>query len=207
MLKHRTRLAPRVPVPHRELDCKSFEETIGTYSEDEARAEASRCLRCDLLCSVCASVCPNRAFFTYELPSSAHDATAAQRFQTAVLTDFCNECGNCATFCPTAGRPYQDKPRLYLARGEFEAQRDNAYMISGTHGSWRIEARVGGETHELRWDEQLRYSCPAGAATFDPETFEPLDGPTALDLRICTTMWTLLRGITGSMGHLPWRDI
>jgi putative selenate reductase len=215
MLKHRSRLAPRVPVPHRELDCKSFEETIGTYSVDEARAEAGRCLRCDLLCSVCASVCPNRAFFTYEVPGVAERVAAgpapaalvpAQRFQTAVLTDFCNECGNCATFCPTAGRPYQDKPRLYLARGEFEAQRDNAYMISGIPGSWRIEARVGGETHELRWDEQLRYSCPDGAATFDPGTFEQLDGSAGLDRGTCATMWTLLRGITGSMSHLPFRD-
>ena len=33
-----------------------------------------------------------------------------------MLTDFCNECGNCVTFCPTSGEPYRDKPRLYLDR-------------------------------------------------------------------------------------------
>ncbi len=54
---------------------------------------------------------------------------AEQSLQIAVLTDFCNECGNCETFCPTAGEPYRDKPRLYLDRAEFEAQSDNAFML------------------------------------------------------------------------------
>ena len=43
-----------------------------------------------------------------------------QSLQIAVLTDFCNECGNCVTFCPPSGVPYRDKPRLYLDRADFE---------------------------------------------------------------------------------------
>ncbi len=37
-----------------------------------------------------------------------------QTVQTLNIADFCNECGNCATFCPTAGAPYQDKPRFWI---------------------------------------------------------------------------------------------
>ena len=51
-----------------------------------------------------------------------HSYGLDQEEQVAILTDFCNECGNCATFCPTAGRPYADKPRLYLRRAEAEAE-------------------------------------------------------------------------------------
>ena len=66
-----------------------------------------------------------------------------------MLTDFCNECGNCATFCPTAGRPYQDKPRIYVAKSEFEAQADNAFRITGAGAARKIAGRFGGATHEL----------------------------------------------------------
>ncbi len=61
-------------------------------------------------------------------------------------TDFCNECGNCVTACPTSGEPYRDKPRLYLDRADFEAQADNAFMLLDDGA---IEGRFGGETHRL----------------------------------------------------------
>jgi ferredoxin len=85
--------------------------------------------------SVWASV-PNLAFLTYsaetagaELPvlTAANGGASRSRgspvsrgpaLQVCVLTDFCNECGNCVTFCPTAGRPWHDKPRSIVnARG------------------------------------------------------------------------------------------
>ncbi|NIT94709.1 MAG: hypothetical protein GWM91_04295, partial [Actinobacteria bacterium] len=60
-----------------------------------------------------------------------------QPLQIAVLTDFCNECGNCVTFCPTSGEPYRDKPRLYLDRADFLAESDNAFMM---HAGSTIES-------------------------------------------------------------------
>ena len=69
-----------------------------------------------------------------------------QRLQVAVLTDFCNECGNCVTACPTSGRPYVDKPRLYLDRADFEAQASNAFMLVG---DGTIEGRFDGATHRV----------------------------------------------------------
>ncbi len=81
-----------------------------------------------------------------------------QRLQVAVLTDFCNECGNCATFCPTAGAPYRDKPRLYLDRADFEAQQDNAFMILGATA---IETRAGGETLRVEVEGTVLCATPA----------------------------------------------
>ncbi len=69
--------------------------------------EASRCLGCNLLCSKCVDVCPNRA----------NVAVAAKTFKNAFqiihIDSICNECGNCATFCPYDGLPYKDKPTLF----------------------------------------------------------------------------------------------
>ena len=37
-----------------------------------------------------------------------------QKAQIANLADFCNECGNCDTFCPEVGGPYIEKPRFFF---------------------------------------------------------------------------------------------
>ena len=168
-----------MPVRHSPLTLRGgFAETTFTYTPEEARAEAERCLDCDRFCSVCVGVCPNLAILTYASAAdgartcppwscgtvgSRSGASAPfrveQSLQVAVLTDFCNECGNCATFCPTAGTPYRDKPRLYLDRADFEAQQDNAFMLLG-HGV--IEARSAGETHRVEVDGGITCVDAAG---------------------------------------------
>jgi putative selenate reductase len=74
---------------------------------DVSGSEASRCLGCNLLCNKCVDVCPNRANVAVAV-EGMNDA-----FQILHLDSLCNECGNCATFCPLQGAPYQDKPTLY----------------------------------------------------------------------------------------------
>ena len=39
-----------------------------------------------------------------------------QKTQIITIGDFCNECGNCDTFCPTVSAPYKTKPHLYLSK-------------------------------------------------------------------------------------------
>ncbi len=107
--------------------------------EQEAIAEASRCLLCDEVCDVCVTVCPNRAnvsykakYQSYKVPeiliknsllsiTSWKSFKVGQKNQVYNVGDFCNECGNCATFCPTNGKPYVDKPKKYLSKLGFEA--------------------------------------------------------------------------------------
>jgi putative selenate reductase len=135
----------------------------------------------------------------------------AQAFQIAVLTDFCNECGNCTTFCPTAGSPYRDKPRLYLGRQEFDAQQDNAFMVFRDADRWSMDARWQGETHHIDLNGELDYTGPSLRARLNPDTFEVQQAEhtegakngAALSLEPCAAMFVLLTGLKQSLPHLP----
>jgi len=230
LLRRRSRREWRVPAPHTPLDDRdNFNEVVLTYDDQSARAEASRCLDCDVYCSLCVGVCPNFALQTYQtepfdlvLPELNLDGDTisvapgkpyrvAQAFQIAVLTDFCNECGNCTTFCPTAGAPYRDKPRLYLDRQEFEAQQDNAFMVFRDADRWSMDARWQGETHHIELNGTLDYSGPSFRARLKPDTFEvqqtehtgSAENGAALSLEPCAAMFVLLTGLKQSAPHLP----
>ncbi len=113
LLRRRSRRQWRTPSPELTLDRRAgFDEVVLTFDDNQVRAEADRCLECDTFCGLCVSVCPNLALQTYEVDPAA--SGLRQRYQVAVIDNLCNECGNCATFCPTSGRPYRDKPRLYI---------------------------------------------------------------------------------------------
>jgi putative selenate reductase len=226
LVVRRARREYRVPIQVSPLDRRDgFEETVLGYTAEEARREASRCLDCDTICSLCVGVCPNMALMTYEtapvgavLPELAivggtvvstgsTPFVVDQRLQIAVLTDFCNECGNCVTVCPTSGRPYVDKPRLYLDRADFEAQSSNAFMLLG---SGVIEGRFDGATHRLSANGRLAYTAPGFRAILDPGTFALVEArPTgaaegeSLSLEPAAVMATLLAGVTGSLPHIP----
>ena len=138
---------------------------------------------------------------------AARSYGADQLLQIAVLTDFCNECGNCETACPTSGVPYVDKPRLYLDRADFEDQKSNAFMLFDD-GS--IESRVDGATHRLTLNGAVEYTAPGFRARLDKDTFKLLEAvPTGaadgevLDLEPAADMYILWKGLRGSMPHLP----
>ena len=194
LLRRRSIIEPRVQIPHRAPTGRDdFAEVILTLSPEAARREAARCLDCDLMCSTCDGVCPNRAILTYqarpaplEIPQitmhngepeilPAISLAVAQGPQVAVLTDACNECGNCVTFCPTADRPWRDKPRLYLNRADFEAEADNAFMLISRDGTRGVQARFEGALHRLiEVDGELRYTSPAIDLYMDPVTLAVL---------------------------------
>ncbi len=127
-------------------DRKNFRLVTSTLTREEAQNEASRCLLCDEVCNICTTVCPNLAFHAYETfprqwslqKISGSNGTYEladdqyfrldQKLQILHLADWCNECGNCVTFCPSAGKPYLDKPHLYLKPESFEANRDGYFF-------------------------------------------------------------------------------
>jgi len=230
LLRRRSQREWRTPAPHTPLDDRSnFNEVVLTYDEQQARTEAARCLDCDVYCSICVGVCPNLALQTYQtagfdfhLPQLRLDEGAirvgpgkpfrvAQAFQVAVLTDFCNECGNCTTFCPTAGLPYRDKPRLYLDRQAFDAQQENAFMVFQDRDQWAMDARWQGTTHRIELNGTLDYTGPAFRARLNPETFDvehaELTGTAtegnSYSLEPCAAMFVLLTGLQQSLPQLP----
>jgi putative selenate reductase len=206
---------PVLPVPER----GGFAEVIQSLSPDAAAAEASRCLDCDDLCSLCVTVCPNRANHAYpitamklELPSLTVRGGALvagdpqpfsidQQVQIVNIGDFCNECGNCSTFCPTAGAPYRSKPRFWLDPAGYEEAKGDAFRMQRTDGGLSIDAKIGGRAHRLeRRADVAEYRSERLVARFEPGSWTLLgveprgawrEGET-IDLSPCATLIALL---------------
>ena len=47
----------------------NFHEIESVLSQEQAMQEAHRCLQCDIQCNNCVEVCPNREYFTIEVPT------------------------------------------------------------------------------------------------------------------------------------------
>jgi len=230
MLRRRSHRQFRTAVPILPFDPENpFAELVETYSEDQARTEAGRCLDCDVVCSTCESVCPNRAIFTYqteelftELPvlawkDGSAETVAREPFsveqvhQVAVLNELCNECGNCTTFCPAAGQPFADKPRLFLEAKGFAKQSGNAFRIARNDGKWRIEGVFAGCRHELTIDSTLHYRSPTVEIELEPSTLDVIrasgrdDFPPSepVSLRHCATLYVLFLGVRNSVPWIP----
>ena len=73
-----------------------------------------------LTCDKCIAVCPNDANFTFPMPSTPEVPVTEDR-QIGNFVDFCNECGNCDTFCPEDGGPFVLKPRFFVNRERWAA--------------------------------------------------------------------------------------
>ncbi|MCB9474990.1 MAG: FAD-dependent oxidoreductase [Candidatus Delongbacteria bacterium] len=207
-------------LPERPLsDRDNFELVHPGLSPEATRAEAARCLQCDLVCSVCTTVCPNMANLTYtlsgrrtwdfDLPLLTRAGTGVrtvghERFvvsqhpQIINVADFCNECGNCTTFCPTSGDPWKDKPRLCLTEASL-AQEENGVLLQGD----LIRARgAKGESRLQRRKDRLEYTAPGVEASFDPENFTLLDAHldcpegAPVSLRRAAELWLLLEELS-----------
>ena len=91
----------------------------GRGSDGEvAQAEFKRCLECNVICLKCVQVCPNRANIAIRMQPGDGFTDA---FQILHIDSWCNDCGNCAVFCPYDGKPYQEKFTLFADRAAFEA--------------------------------------------------------------------------------------
>jgi putative selenate reductase len=77
--------------------------------------DARRCLGCGEVCEICVDVCPNRA-------------NVVRSGQVLHIDRLCNECGNCATFCPTGGAPYRDKLTLFFTEEDFEHSANHGFL-------------------------------------------------------------------------------
>ncbi len=165
-----------------------FSLTTGTLSQKDAQKEANRCLGCDLICSVCTTVCPNRANIAYQikpieipLQEARKDSDGIvintlgtfnirQKTQIINIGDFCNECGNCTTFCPTNGSPYRTKPRFCLSQESY-AKEENAFFISGN----TIFRKKKGKESTLRLEgKTLKYEEMHLKAIFDISTLSAM---------------------------------
>ncbi|HKJ84699.1 MAG TPA: putative selenate reductase subunit YgfK, partial [Spirochaetia bacterium] len=117
-----------------------FDPVAGTVGDAATLAEREyeRCLECSYVCNRCVEVCPNRANIT--VPTSGVEGFS-DPFQIVHLDAYCNECGNCAHFCPWSEKvPYRDKPTVFSSRAGFDASGNDGWFVSGSE----VLVRQGG---------------------------------------------------------------
>jgi putative selenate reductase len=125
------------------------------------------CINCDK----CLPVCPNDANFVYEtepLSATVHryrveapgvvsepagEFRVAKAHQIASFQDFCNECGNCDTFCPEDGGPYIEKPRFFGSLDAWTRLRPlDGFCVRREADVDAVWARLAGTEYHLEVD-------------------------------------------------------
>jgi putative selenate reductase len=108
----------------------------GAHDDKIRDVESRRCLGCRALCLKCVEVCPNRANTFVKVEGFRDEA------QIVHLDAFCNECGNCATFCPWDGKPYKDKLTVFVNEGDFRDSTNPGFFLHGGRGMVRLDGKI-----------------------------------------------------------------
>jgi putative selenate reductase len=199
-----------------------FKLIEATFTEEEARVEGLRCVQCTTFCDKCVEVCPNRANYTFFIQPvrgaapvlacrdgrlevvGSEPFSAEQPRQILHVDDFCNECDDCQTFCVHHGKPYADKPRLFIDADGFVAEESNAFHIAGN----TIRRREGGAESRLSLEDggmifenaQVRVQMSQDYGITAMTLKQPFDG--TLSLREAAEMRVILAGVTASLPFL-----
>ena len=137
-----------ISLPEIEIEQRiSFDLVHPVLDEDAAVKEAQRCLYCNDICNICVSVCPNFANIGFKVDTAnipiyivskngekvtiktERNFSVKQSNQIITIGNFCNECGNCNTFCPTNGAPYKTKPMFYLTETSFDQENIGYFYV------------------------------------------------------------------------------
>jgi putative selenate reductase len=178
------------------------------------------CISCDK----CIPVCPNDANFFYEIepvtveftnyiwngtlePADRGVLKIEQKHQIANFADWCNECGNCDTFCPEYGGPFIQKPNFFADRVAWldNPKRDGFY-ITRRDGGDAITGRMEGKNYSLIVDSHKNigtYNDGTLEVQFDTKSHEVVGAKALtskatghkLDLKTYHTLRLLLTGL------------
>ncbi len=167
----------------------SFDLVHPVLNEDNAIKEAQRCLYCNDVCNICLGVCPNFANIgftvnTVDIPiyilskydekitiKTESNFSITQKNQILTIGNFCNECGNCNTFCPTNSAPYKTKPMFYLTEESFNNESVCYYYKDGV-----LKFKNNGSTESLSVNENyFSYKSDLVEAKFSKDDFSLSD--------------------------------
>jgi putative selenate reductase len=168
------------PVERLPLDKRdTFETVIQTLDDEKAARESKRCLLCNQICNKCVETCPNRANVSLAFnplslnltvggpagrplksekgqteDSAYQNVRIDQARQILHLDDFCNECGNCETFCPHEGKPYSDKITLFSRMDMFESSTNQGFYLKSSrdHDEYHFQCRLNGTCCDMLID-------------------------------------------------------
>lgn len=115
----------------------------GILTEAKSDNDGSRCLSCRTICENCVEVCPNRANVSIVVPEL--------KSKQIIHVDYmCNECGNCASFCPYADSPYLDKFTLFANENDMAGSKNQGFTVLDREG-FKAKVRVDGK--EFMWEK------------------------------------------------------
>jgi len=187
----------------------------------DSQLETFDCISCDK----CLPVCPNAANFVYPTPIVGFDYhdwvvlpdgsvregqkkrfEITEAMQIACYADFCNECGNCDTFCPEYGGPYIKKPSFFGTRESWEraVPRDGFYVLQEA-GRRTITGRMHGRTSSLSCERsgepcdyddgvvRVRFSADHEVGNVQP--IQPVASEHVIDMAAYHTLRHLLEGV------------
>ncbi len=198
---------------------------VRTLDEAAAQKEADRCLQCDELCNICVTVCPNRANigFTMEPTEFAVQQAKAgsggveiselarvrieQKSQVLNIGDYCNECGNCTTFCPTSGSPYLDKAKFHVTAESFAAASFGYYFTSADRLEYKRNGRFASleTTHDgyIYENEEVRATLSNDYAVQKAELKGEAGKEGVVSLRHASEMAVLSKTVREALPVLP----
>lgn len=122
-----------------------------------------------ITCNKCLPVCPNGANFSipsgkqkatminflysnegYFIPLPGEEFELEQDAQIANLADFCNECGDCDTYCPEYGGPFIEKPRFFFSEDSYKqfSTHDGFYFVD----PYCLKGRLKGKEYLLAYN-------------------------------------------------------
>lgn len=117
---------------------KAKRSNLAEYVSGET--EDQRCLGCNAVCENCVDVCPNRANLAIKVEGMAKE-------QVVHVDKMCNECGNCAVFCPYASAPYKDKFTVFASEEDMADSTNPGFCVLDQEAG-KVKIRMGGAEYE-----------------------------------------------------------
>ncbi len=123
-----------------------------------------------ITCDKCIPVCPNDANFSYHTgevkltyrdievhPDGSVVSVGNEKIfelqmadQIANFADYCNQCGNCDTFCPEYDGPYLKKPNFFGSRRAFDAGAPHdGFLLERSPEGTSLIGRIQGRVYQL----------------------------------------------------------
>lgn len=115
-------------------------------------SETGRCLECNVVCNICTEVCPNRANIVLETEGIVEGLRNEN--QILHVDGMCNECGNCAIFCPYDGAPYQEKLTLFWSEEDFANSKNPGFVLLEGKAEPTFKVRIKGNEVTAKFDSQ-----------------------------------------------------
>jgi len=85
------------------------------------------------------------------------------------IADWCNQCGNCQTFCPSADRPYEKKPHLFISRAAFDANSEGLFLQQDESGFTLLRKENGNISHLMETNTSFEYVVGNNKITLDKD--------------------------------------